>query len=403
MKLIVDIGTTTVAMTVIDEKSGLRTEEVFLNQQRFFGVDVISRIKAANEGSGEMLRSLIQKCLLQGIRNLLGKSGVQPEDVESVTIAANTVMVHLLLSYSCEELGAYPFTPVTLDTLLLSFEEVFGDSLLACPVTILPGISAYVGGDIVSGIYYTDLDQAEELSFFLDLGTNGEMVLGNQKRLLVTSTAAGPAFEGGNIKYGMAAIKGAIHQVEILEKKARFKTIQYGRPLGLCGSGIIDLVAELLKNNLIDDTGLLIEPYFTEGFPVTLPSNGGEDIRLFQKDIREVQMAKSAIYTGIELLCQEMGCTLADIQNVYLAGTFGSAANLENAIAIGLLPDAFQGKIKVLGNSSLLGGIKYATKAHSALRIEEFIKKTDVLYLSNTSDFETSYIEHINFSKYIEE
>ncbi len=397
MKICIDIGTTTIAISAIDSRTNLRIEETILNEQRFFGVDVISRIKASMEGSGLMLQSLIQKNLLKGIDSILRKSGSTKNDVESITIAANTTMVHLLLGYSCEGLSAYPFQPVTLDTLTLTANEVLGLEDFSCPLIILPAISAFVGGDITSGLYATNMDQSDKLSFFLDLGTNGEMALGNKDRVLTTSTAAGPAFEGGNIKYGIAAIKGAIYQLEIKEEQVKFKTLQYGRPLGLCGSGIIELTSELLDNGIIDKTGLLCDTCFKEGFPVTKAAKGAENIRFFQKDIREVQMAKSAIRAGITLLCKEYGCQESDIETVYLCGSFGSATNLKKAMNIGLLPQCFEDKITLAGNTSLLGTIQYATDPNAPKRLADIKEKSDVLYLANTPDFENEFISQLNF------
>ncbi|MFA9465200.1 MAG: ASKHA domain-containing protein [Velocimicrobium sp.] len=397
MKICIDIGTTTIAITAIDPFTNLRIEENLLNEQRFFGVDVISRIKASIEGSSILLQTLIQKNLVKGIDSILKKSGKTRECVDSIIIAANTTMVHLLLGFSCEGLAAYPFHPITLDTLTLPANEVLATQDFSCPVVILPGISAFVGGDIVSGIYAINMDQQDTLSFFLDLGTNGEMALGNKNKILTTSTAAGPAFEGGNIKYGIAAIKGAIYQVEIKNGDTKFKTLQYGRPLGLCGSGIIELTSELLKNKLIDKTGLLCDSYFSSGFPITKSSNGGETIRFFQSDIREIQMAKSAIRVGIKLLCTQYGCNESDIETIYLAGAFGSSTNLNGAMTIGLFPSCFEHKIKLVGNTSLLGAIRYAQKIDAATRLSAFIEKSDVLYLANTPDFESQFIEHLNF------
>lgn len=397
MKICIDIGTTTIALSAIDDNTQLRIEETILNQQRFFGVDVISRIKASMDGSADMLKSLICQNLIQGIEHIAKKSGTKLHDISSITVAANTTMVHLLLGYSCKGLSSYPFDSVMTDCLTLPANEVLENPDLCCDLTIFPGISAFVGGDIVSGLMATGMDRSDDLNLFLDLGTNGEMALGTKDRILTTSTAAGPAFEGGNIKYGMAAIKGAINQVEILENRTRFKTIQYGRPIGICGSGIIDLTAELKRHNLIDSTGLLIEPYFQDGFPVTLPSNGAENIRFLQSDIREVQMAKAAIRSGIELLILKYGCLADDIRNVYLAGSFGSAANVDNAIEIGLLPQSFKDRITIAGNTSLSGAILYANDPNAGERLARIKEKSEVLYLANTSDFEPSFIYHMNF------
>lgn len=397
MKLAIDIGTTTIVMTLVSPHTDISIKETLLNEQRVFGADVISRIQASNEGSGPMLRSLVQKSLISGMERLLKKCAVQPSDVLEIIISANTVMVHLLMGYSCTGLGVYPFKPVTLDKITLPAKEVFSCSLFTCPVTILPGISAYIGGDIVSGLFETGFYEQEELSFFLDLGTNGEMALGQKNQLLVTSAAAGPAFEGGSIKYGMAAIKGAIYSVTLTGEKAKFKTIQYGQPAGICGSGILELTHELLKNKIIDKTGLLKEPYFTDGYPLTQYKDR-ENITFYQQDIRQLQMAKSAIRTGIVLLCREYGCKEEDIKKVYLAGSFGQSASQEAAISIGLIPSCFENKIEILGNSSLAGAVKYGKSgSNENERLNQIINNAQVLYLAGTHAFEKEYINYMNF------
>lgn len=397
MKLAIDIGTTTIAMTLVSPHTDISIKETLLNEQRVFGADVISRIQASNEGFGPMLRNLVQKSLMSGMERLLKKCAVQPWDVLEIIISANTVMVHLLMGYSCTGLGVYPFKPVTLDKITLPAKEVFSGSLFTCPVTILPGISAYIGGDIVSGLFETGFCEQEELSFFLDLGTNGEMALGQKNQLLVTSAAAGPAFEGGSIKYGMAAIKGAIYSVTVTKEKAKFKTIQYGQPAGICGSGILELTHELLKNGIIDKTGLLKEPYFTDGYPLTQYKDR-ENITFYQQDIRQLQMAKSAIRTGIVLLCREYGCKEEDIKKVYLAGSFGQSASQEAAISIGLISSCFENKIEILGNSSLAGAVKYGkSRSNETERLNRIINKAQVLYLAGTHAFEKEYINYMNF------
>lgn len=396
MKVCIDIGTTTICLLGINPGSQLVIEENILNQQRFLGADVISRIKASMEGSAVLLKSMIQRTLIQGIQSLTKKCGLSTMDITEITAAGNTTMVHLLMGYSCQGLAAYPFSEVYTEAITCSANKLLDTDLFSCNFTLFPGISAFIGGDILSGMLALSFDETEELSLFLDLGTNGEMALGTKDHILTTSTAAGPAFEGINITCGMAAVKGAINQLSIAGQRVRYQTVQYGTPSGICGSGIIDLCAELLRTNLIDDTGLLKEPHFTEGFLLASPQ-GHKEIRFFQSDIRQVQTAKAAIRSGIELLIQEYGCFESDISKVYLAGSFGSAANISNAVKIGLLPTSLEHKISICGNTSLKGTLLFQQNNDSMERLIKIKNKSSVLYLANTPDFESVFLKYMNF------
>lgn len=201
--------------------------------------------------------------------------------MEQVIIAANTTMVHLLMGYSCETLGVYPFTPVNIQTIETTLKELLRtEEISDCPVVVLPGISTYVGGDIISGLFALEFDKRKEISVLIDLGTNGEMAIGNQERILVTSTAAGPAFEGGNIVCGTGSIPGAICHVAMdADLHVETETIGGKPPVGICGTGVIESTCELLRTERIDETGRLDEEYFKEGFPLT----EDEKIRIYQK------------------------------------------------------------------------------------------------------------------------
>ncbi|MDF2841812.1 MAG: hypothetical protein K0R00_238 [Herbinix sp.] len=344
----IDIGTTTIVMSLI----GLSSRRVLntfssINKQRAYGADVVSRIKAANEGKGKELRESIQKDLLTGLQALLEQSGIDNALLKRIVIAANTTMVHLLLGYSCETLGSFPFTPVQLDILHRTFEEVFNTNDCRAEVTILPGISAFVGSDITAGLYACNFDKKQKINLFIDLGTNGELAIGNKDRILVSSTAAGPAFEGGNILCGVGSVAGAICKVELRG---------------------YELSRDLQRKPIL----------FT------------------QKDIREIQLAKAAIRAGIEILMRRYGCRYEDIECLYLAGGFGYQLNLEKAIRIGLLPEELRGRMKAIGNSALAGAIKYLVE-EAADRHLSFIKQmTGEIHLSNDEDFNELYNKNRN-------
>ena len=393
----IDIGTTTLSMALIGIDSGDTLHSyAAINRQRAYGSDVISRIQASNEGKKEELQHSIQTDLLTGIRTIIKKSGIKKENVRQVAIGGNTTMGHLLMGYSCEHLGVFPFRPVNIGTITESFETVFKESDLLCPVTLLPGISTYVGGDILAGLLACGFDENEKISLLIDLGTNGEMAIGNKDKILVTSTAAGPAFEGGNISCGMGSVAGAVCSVKLNEKKTLVRTIGNKPPIGLCGSGVIEIAAELIRAGLVDETGLLDEAYFNEGFPLAETYDSGM-ILFTQKDVREIQLAKSAVRAGIETLLLRYKVTYEQIDTVYLAGGFGFHLDQQKAIRIGLLPKAFEHKMKTVGNSSLAGAAKYILDPKAKERTERILTVSMEVDLSTDLNFNEMYMEHMFF------
>lgn len=393
----IDIGTTTIAVGLLDTGSAeLTAVDTELNQQRAYGADVISRIQASNQGKAEVLRKSIQRDLLEGIRLVSRKSGIDKGRICRAAIACNTTMGHLLLGYSCEALGTYPFTPVNIAQIILPFREVFDSEELDIPVTILPGISAFVGGDVVSGLYACDMDQAKAPVLMIDLGTNGEMAIGNQDRILVSSAAAGPAFEGGNISCGIGSVAGAISRVSLHQEGLEYQTIGGCEPVGICGTGVIELICELRKGKLIDETGLLEDQYFEEGFPVADASQGRK-LFFTQKDIREIQLAKAAIRAGLDLLISRYGASYEAIDKVYLAGGFGDQMNTEKAVAIGLLPRELSDKLEAVGNSALGGTVKYLTHREASERMKHILALSKEISLANDPEFYERYILAMNF------
>jgi uncharacterized 2Fe-2S/4Fe-4S cluster protein (DUF4445 family) len=310
-------------------------------------------------------------------------------DAKKVIIAANTTMVHLLMEYSCAALGEYPFKTEHLGTIKTTFDNVTKSKCKSIDTVIYGGISAFVGGDIVSGLYMCDFDRADKINMFIDLGTNGEMAIGNKEKIIVTSAAAGPAFEGGKISCGTGSVDGAICGIDL--KTGTVKTIGKKTPVGLCGTGIIELTAELAREKIIDETGLLSDEYFDGGYKVT------DNIVFTQQDIRQVQMAKSAVRAGVEVLAKEYGASLSDIDTVYLAGGFGFGLSVEKAAVMGILPREFVGKTETLGNSSLGGCVKYCSADDADDRIEHIKSISDELSLGNADGFEEMYLKYMNF------
>ncbi len=413
----IDLGTTTLVFQLVNCQTGVIMESLSsMNPQRRFGADVISRMKASNDGKREQLRFLIHEALLDGIDHLREEFSVPAEKICHITIAGNTSMIHLLMGYSCEELGKYPFQPVHVGILQKEFSEFFGeawrlrtshreengvDDRIRAKVTILPGISAFVGGDIVAGLGLCGFDHSKEICLFLDLGTNGELALGNKDRLLVTSTAAGPAFEGGNISIGMGSIPGAISKISIREGRIYPETIGGQKPIGICGTGVIELCSELLKSGIMDATGLLREDYFEEGF--LIDQEAGKQLRFLQRDIRELQLAKAAIRAGIELLIKSFGCTYEEIDRLYLAGGFGYVLPVKKSVHIGLLPKQLEEKIVAIGNASLAGAIRYTMDPDFPARLDKLVGMAQELHIANQNEFQELYIRFMNFPSSEEE
>lgn len=393
----VDIGTTTIAMSLIGGESGKVFHTVTsVNSQRAYGADVISRIQASVDGKKEELKKSIQKDLQDSMEKLLKETGVSGEDVGKIVIGGNTTMGHLLMGYDCDTLGVFPFTPVNID-FIKGTEEILGtDRFGKKEVVLLPGISTYVGGDIVSGMYAYDFTEKEDVCMFIDLGTNGEMGIGNKEKILVTSTAAGPAFEGGNITWGMGSVPGAICSVKLEGTEAEVKTIRDEAPQGICGTGVVETAAELVREEIVDETGALDEDYFDDGFPLAKTPDGKE-IVFTQKDVREIQLAKAAVRAGVETLLLRYGIKKEEVSKVYLAGGFGYKLNTDKAIAIGMIPEEWQDHIVAVGNSSLSGACKYLKDENGDKTIEKLVSISEEVNLSADKEFNEFYMNEMFF------
>ena len=393
----VDIGTTTIAMSLIGGESGKVFHTVTsVNSQRAYGADVISRIQASVDGKKEELKKSIQKDLQDSMEKLLKETGVSGEDVGKIVIGGNTTMGHLLMGYDCDTLGVFPFTPVNID-FIKGTEEILGtDRFGKKEVILLPGISTYVGGDIVSGMYAYDFTEKEDVCMFIDLGTNGEMGIGNKEKILVTSTAAGPAFEGGNITWGMGSVPGAICSVKLEGTEAEVKTIRDEAPQGICGTGVVETAAELVREEIVDETGALDEDYFDDGFPLAKTPDGKE-IVFTQKDVREIQLAKAAVRAGVETLLLRYGIKKEEVSKVYLAGGFGYKLNTDKAIAIGMIPEEWADRIVAVGNSSLSGACKYLKDENGDKTIEKLVSISEEINLSADKEFNEFYMNEMFF------
>ena len=336
-----DVGTTTLCASLIELNSGdVCGEYTTLNPQKLYGSDCISRISACENGKLYELHTLIIDATNEIIDYFI--KGVNIPKIEKLTVCANTTMLHIFANESPVGIGKYPFTPVFWEAREYEGEDL---NLKSEKVVLLPSASAYIGSDFVAGILECGMLEKDEKSVIIDLGTNGEIAIFDGENLITSSTAAGPCFEGGNISCGMGATSGAISEIKIKDGEIEFVTIGNAEPLGLCGSGLIDGIAYMLDNELIDETGrLLYEEFeFTKG------------VKLSAKDVREFQLAKSAICAGIITLIKERHLQSDDISTLYIAGALGVHLNIENAVRVGLIPSELAKKIKIIGNTSLKG------------------------------------------------
>ena len=371
-----DIGTTTVVGYLMDLTSGKELGVVSaLNPQTRYGADVITRIAFAtqHENGLETLHGAIIEMLNLLIGEAVEKAGATREQIYAVTVAGNTTMHHLFLGISPKYLALAPYVPVIAESLTASAQETGIAINTAGRVFVLPNIAGFVGADTVGVILATDIDWSESIKLAIDIGTNGEIVLGSRDRILACSAAAGPAFEGAQIGCGMRGATGAIDHVRF-DEEIGYSVVGAGRPQGICGSGLLDAIAGLLAHGIIDHRGRILPPdksgcqaarykdYIVahEGTNALLlvdesETAHGRPILITQKDIREVQLAKGAIAAGIHVLLEQLGISVDDISEVLLAGAFGNYLDPHSACAIGLIPQALDGKIRPVGNAAGTG------------------------------------------------
>lgn len=405
--LAIDIGTTTVTAYLVDLRSGrLLDSAAEYNGQIARGEDVISRIIYAgrNGGLGE-LRSLIQRTLNQLIQRLAQRNHLEPQHIYKATVAGNTTMMHLFLGLPPASIRLTPYIPTVNHPLPVLASEVGLDIHPLATVDCLPGVAAYVGADITAGALAAGLHEADALTLFIDVGTNGEIVLGNREWLLACACSAGPAFEGAGVICGMRATQGAIEEVWInsatLEPTVR--VIGGGRPRGLCGSGLISLLAELFITGVMDRGGHF---RLDAGTPrVRAGEHGpeyvvawanetatGRDITLTQVDVDNLMRAKAAIYAGFTVLAQSVGVRLEDVERLIIGGAFGKYLNVEKAVQIGLLPDLPWERFHFLGNTAVLGAYRALLSRTARTQIRAIAEKMTYLELSADNTFYDAFI-----------
>jgi len=383
--LAIDIGTTTVTIYLVDLISGnVRTSVAEYNGQIARGEDVISRIIYAGKGNGlTELGELVRETISTLMQRIQRRTGVSPERIYKATISGNTTMIHLFLGLPPETIRLEPYIPT------VNQPPQLPASAAALPINphafvdCLPGVASYVGADISAGVLASGLTESDELNLFIDVGTNGEMVLGNRDWMLTCACSAGPAFEGAGVVDGMRATEGAIEEVWVHSKtfEPTYRVIGGTKPVGICGSGLISLMAELFVTGVIDRGGHvkldLDTPRVREGehgpeyvLAWADETGDGDDIVLTKVDVDNLMRAKAAIYAGYKVLADSVGVDLADVQQVLIGGAFGKYINVENAVKIGLLPDLPWDRFHFLGNTSVQGAYMalLSTEARALVR-----------------------------------
>ena len=386
-----DLGTTTVVAYLMDGITGaLLSKTSCMNPQAQFGADVISRIEYAMAGHASELSGCIRAALSELTVTAAEQAGISPADITAASIVGNTAMHHLLLEIDPKSLTVPPYMPKVSEAITCSPEGLLPIHP-AGTVRVLPNIAGFVGADTVGCLLATRLDQLEELTLMIDIGTNGEMVLGNRHRRIACSTAAGPAFEGAKIECGMRGAPGAVDHVTVENGNLGFHVSGEGEAVGLCGSGLLDLVAALLEIGEISESGRM-----ESGDRFQLP---GTRVYLTQKDVREVQLAKAAIRAGIELMCKRMGVQVEDIRQVLLAGAFGNYLDPNAACAIGMIPPVLRERILPIGNAAGEGARMAVLSGEEYEYSKRLARDTEFLELASMQEFNDCYVDCLCFEE----
>ncbi|MCX5697487.1 MAG: ASKHA domain-containing protein [Candidatus Omnitrophica bacterium] len=406
-----DIGTTTVSGQLVDLTSGkiLGTKATY-NKQAAFGSDVITRIVYAKNGEGlQELYQAVADDMNEMIKSLVTEHHVDLNEVTCATCAGNTTMIHLLLRVDPTYIRREPYVPTLNFVPVLRASEV---ELRINPrglLTCLPGVASYVGGDVTAGVISSGLDRQDELSVLIDIGTNGEIVIGNKEFLISCAASAGPAFEGSGVSNGMRASSGAIQRVSISagSLESSYAVIGNTKPLGICGSGYIDLISEMLKAGILDKDGKVKElkndlirknDNVREFIVVPKDKSGtGGPIVINEADIENLKRAKAAIYSALSILVKHMGFGFNDIKKIFIAGGFGTYLDMEKAISIGLLPDIDKRKFEFIGNSSLSGAREALLSEEASLKADEVARKMAYLELSVEPGYMDEYMAALFF------
>lgn len=410
--LMVDIGTTTISMGLIDLNSSEEIDSISsVNEQVKYGFDVLSRISHCIENGLDginQLQKLLVLSLDRMIKDLIDKNNISSEYIYEFLVSANTTILHLLVGVDPSNLGLSPYIPVFTDEMILRPKDLgFSHIKDHTVVYLLPSVSSFIGADIVAGAYVANLERDKRNILFIDIGTNGEIILSKAGKLVSCSCAAGPALEGMNIQCGLRAMAGAIEDFKIVDESFQLKVIGNEKPLGICGSGILAISRELIKHDFLKANGTFIKAkdLVEDDYRLKYLSsfNGKSAIKIYdkilvtQKDIRQIQLAKSAIISGMESLVNYQEMDFKDIDLIYIAGQFGSHLPVESLKTVGIIPSDFENEIVYLGNSSRSGA--YLALLNRDIKKEMAALPSKITYvdLSREANYERLFISNMNF------
>jgi len=399
--LAVDIGTTKVAGYLIDLKSGKTlASKGLMNPQISYGEDVVSRIVAASKSPADAakLQSLLSEALSQLAADLCAETDTKPSEIVEAVVVGNTAIHHLFLGLPVKQLGLSPYVP-TIDTAVDVKARELGLKIApGAYVHLLPNIAGYVGADHVAMLLAARLAEADQTSLAIDIGTNTEICLNHKGVMTSVSCASGPAFEGAHIKFGMRAAPGAIEHVRLDEGRLEVQTIGGEAPVGICGSGLLDVVAQLRQNEVIERSGKMVAHPLVrdrDGKPefVLAERQGLDDITLSQKDVRELQLAKAAIRLGIQALVEAEGLSENDLEQVIIAGAFGTFIDVKSAITIGMLPDLPLERFTQVGNAAGTGARLALISKTEREKADEIARRDNYIELAKIPNFNRKFAE----------
>ena len=399
--LAVDLGTTKVAGYLLDLENGeTLASRGIMNPQIAFGEDIIARLSYASEApaQAEKMQSLVTEALSQVAVELCGDVGADAAQIADVVVVGNTAMHHLLLRLSVEQLARAPYVPAVQAALDVKARELGLGTAPGSYVHLLPNIAGYVGADHVAMILATGVARSDGIVLALDIGTNTEVVLANRGRLTCLSCASGPAFEGAHIKHGMRAARGAIEHVRLMDGHLEYQTIDAAPPVGLCGSGILDALAQLYQAGIVDERGRMhdhprvrIDGRFREFVLATSETRG--EVTFTQKDVRELQLAKGAMRTGIQVLLRANDLAYADIEEVIIAGAFGTYIDVASAIAIGMLPPLPLDRFRQVGNAAGMGAKMALISRGKRVEAQTIAARVGYVELATDAEFSKTFAQ----------
>jgi len=396
--LAVDFGSTSIVFYLFSYKTNkIIATYSKTNPQRRFGEDILSRIIHASDKKGlEEIFNITLDFFNEMIHQICNENNLATEDIYFATIAGNTTMMHLFLGVNPSNICKEPYSPVFNSIDYISPHEIGLKINPNAQIYIFPNVGSYFGGDLISGIIATGLHKKDEISLLVDVGTNAEVILGNKDWLVATAGAAGPALEGGILSCGLSAKPGAIERFYIDKdsKNITFKSIDNLPPVGICGSGAIDLLAMLFIKGLVDETGKLIKhnapeyiKYIDEEPCYVIYDKGENPIYLSQSDIKNLIRSKGAMFTILSIITDSVGVSFIDIENFYVAGAFGAYIDPEKAITIGMLPEIPIERFRVVGNSSGMGAVEALKNRHVSIEADEIRDKITYIEMNVQGDF----------------